>query len=44
MLMDLPSEVGDIDAGVGLTRDVEGVVEELRVATVEVLNGSEGVT
>jgi len=43
VLMDLPSEVGDVDAGVGLTRDVEGVVEELRVATVEVLDGSEGV-
>jgi hypothetical protein len=44
VLMDLPSEVGYVDSSVRLSRDVEGVIEELRVTTVEVLNGSEGVT
>jgi hypothetical protein len=44
VLMDLPSEVGYVDSSVGLSRDVEGVIEELRVTTIEVLNGSEGVT
>jgi len=44
MLMDLPSEVGDVDAGVGLTRDVEGVVEELRIAIIEILNSGKGIT
>jgi hypothetical protein len=44
VLMDLPSEVRDVDSSVGLSRDIEGVIEELRVTTVEVLNGSEGVT
>ena len=36
--MNLPSEVGNVDSSVGFTGDEEWVVEELRVARVEVLN------
>lgn len=41
--MNLPSEVGHVDSSVGFTGDVEWVVEELRVARVEVLNGGHGI-
>lgn len=43
MLMDLPSEVGDVDASVRLSRDIERVVEELRVSAIEVLNSSKSI-
>lgn len=43
MLMDLPSEVGDVDASVRFSRDIERVVEELRVSAIEVLNSSKSI-
>ena len=43
VLVDLPGEVRHIDSSITLTRDVQGVVEELGEATEEVLHGSEGI-
>ena len=43
VLMNLPSEVGNVDASIAFTGDVEGVVEELGESSVEVLHGGKGV-
>ena len=43
VLVDLPSEVGDVDTSVALTGDIERVVKELGEAAVEILHGSKGV-
>ena len=43
VLVELPSEVGDVDTSITLTGDVQRVVEELGEAAEEVLHGSEGI-
>jgi hypothetical protein len=43
VLVELPSEVRDVDTSITLTGDVQRIVEELGEATEEVLHSSEGV-